>query len=443
MSNSKLISGTFISPNKNSPRNHSIDRITPHCYVAQASIESAGNWFGMASAECSCNYMIGPDGRIGLIVDEKDRSWCSSSPENDHRAVTFEVASDTFYPYAITDAAYKSMIKLMTDICKRNGKDKIIWFGDKEKTLAYEPKSNEMVVTVHRWFAAKECPGEYIYSRLPQIVREVNALLGTKEEEKPKEIKNATDLNGMSEADKIKAIAPLYQKVQKETGMLASVGIAQFCLESGYGTSDLAQKANNLHGMKCNLSGNSWSGSTWDGNSRYTKDTKEQDINGKEYTVKADFRKYQNILDSIRDRAAYFIGAMNGSKKRYPDINQITNAENQVNLIKSGVYATDVNYVSKLMSIINRFDLTQYDNQKKNALYRVQLGYFESVINANALALKLRKNHIDCLVSPKGNGYMIQSGAYSVEENAQKRIKELKKNKTIKKLKINPFYEEY
>lgn len=97
-----------------------------------------------------------------MYVEEKDRSWCTSSAANDNRAVTIEVASDTTDPYAVTSAAYAGLLNLVTDICKRNGKNKVVWFGDKAKTLAYTPKSNEMVLTVHRWFANKSCPGNYL-----------------------------------------------------------------------------------------------------------------------------------------------------------------------------------------------------------------------------------------------------------------------------------------
>lgn len=175
----------------------------------------------------------------------------------------------------------------------------------------------------------------------------------------------AKDLNGLTEAEKIKKVAPIYQKVAKDTGMLASVGLAQFCLESGYGTTDLAQNANNMHGMKASLSGNSWDGSVWDGKSVYTKRTAEQDSRGNVYYVTADFRKYPDVEASVRDRAAYFIGAKNGTLLRYPNINNITNAEDQVRLIKKGGYATDVKYVDKLLSLINRFNLTQYDEKSE------------------------------------------------------------------------------
>lgn len=438
MSNSKLVSKTIISPNKNSPRNHVIDRITPHCFVGHVSIDNASGWFNQTSAKCSCNYYIDDEGKVGLFVDENDRSWCSSSAENDNRAITFEISSDKEYPYAITDKAYKCMINLMVEICQRHGKDKLLWLGDKEKTLAYQPKSNEMVLTVHRWFANKECPGEYIYSRLPQIAKEVTALLGGT----PKEITQATDLNGMSEADKIKAIAPLYQKVEEETGMLASVGLAQFCLESGYGTTDLAQKANNLHGMKCSLSGNTWSGSVWDGESYYEKYSPEQDEYGNEYQKKSKFRKYPTMLDSIRDRAAYFIGAKNGSALRYPGISKISSAEEQVKLIKAGVYATDVKYVDKLMNIISRYNLTQYDLPVVSTRWRVHLGKYKSISKANKFAKTLRYANIECIVTPSEDKYMIQAGVFEVKANAKKLKQKLNETPAVLNLEIKAHIEE-
>lgn len=147
--NSSLISCTKISPNKNSPRTHAIDRITIHCVVGQLTAEAIGNLFQNKANQASCNYGIGKDGKIVLVVDEKDRAWCSSSASNDHRAITFEVASDTTHPYAVIDAALQSVIKLCEDICRRYGKTKLLWLGDKDKTLAYTPKQDEMVLTVH------------------------------------------------------------------------------------------------------------------------------------------------------------------------------------------------------------------------------------------------------------------------------------------------------
>ena len=177
MSNSSLVSYTQISPNKSSPRKYDITRITIHCVVGQVTVQSLGGIFAPSSKQASSNYGIGKDGKVGMYVEEKDRSWCSSNADNDNRAVTIEVASDTYAPYKVTSAAYATLLDLVTDICRRNGKTKILWFGDKAKTLAYQPKAGEMVMTVHRWFANKSCPGDYLYNLNDEIAAEVNKRL--------------------------------------------------------------------------------------------------------------------------------------------------------------------------------------------------------------------------------------------------------------------------
>lgn len=186
MSNSPLVAYTKISPNRTSPRNHAIDRITVHCYVGQVTAEQGcnGSRFTTYDPEngASCNYVVGCDGSIGLCVEEKDRSWCSSSGANDHRAVTIETASDSTHPYAVTDAALQKLMDLCEDICRRYGKKKLLWFGDKDKTLAYAPEPGEMVMTVHRWFAAKACPGDYLYERHGMIAEEVTRRLNEEDQ---------------------------------------------------------------------------------------------------------------------------------------------------------------------------------------------------------------------------------------------------------------------
>lgn len=178
MSNSPLVSYTKLSPNHSGQRTHAIDRITPHCVVGQCSVETLGNIFAPTSRQASCQYGIGVDGRVGMYVEEKNRSWCSSSNENDQRAVTIECASDTTHPYAFKDVVYNKLIELCVDICKRNGKKKLLWLGDKTKTLNYNPAADEMVLTVHRWFANKSCPGDWMYSRMGDLASKVTAKLG-------------------------------------------------------------------------------------------------------------------------------------------------------------------------------------------------------------------------------------------------------------------------
>lgn len=175
MSNSPLVDYTRISPNKNSPRNHKIDTITIHCVVGQCTVETLGNIFAPTSRQASSNYGVGTDGKIGMYVEEKDRSWCSSNAANDNRAVTIEVASDTKHPYAVNDRAFAALLDLVTDICKRNGIKKLVWSTKKANRVNHKNGCN---MTVHRDYANKSCPGDYLYNRHGEIAAEVNRRLG-------------------------------------------------------------------------------------------------------------------------------------------------------------------------------------------------------------------------------------------------------------------------
>ena len=662
--NSPLISYTKLSPNHSGQRTHSIDRITPHCVVGQLSAESICGCFTSTDRQASCNYGIGTDGRISLCVEEKNRSWCSSSNANDQRAITIECASDKTAPYAMNNNVYQSLINLCVDICKRNGKKKLLWFADKNKTLNYNPASDEMVLTVHRWFANKSCipvntevltrdgwvqlrdinigdeiacatldnlhisfeevmdkveerrqdtytsngltatkdhrmvyavqqnkgqyridyykhllrngtqiyipmaghidndglpitdsmliflvavqadghymyerkadgtksyygvefhlkkerkierlfeclkschleyticnqsdgttkiriynkeginivtdicerwlkdkcftwewlnlsekqarfvleeillwdgctavnlycsrqeinldvisalaamngvgsnvtgsniqfrenpyitlgeakrnnhptdstlvscvtvktgiflcrqngktfiigncPGDWLYNRLSDLASQVTAKLGG-------EVKAGTQasvFNNLTEKEAAAKIGELCKSDMAKSGILASVSAAQFILESGYGKSELAQNACNCFGMKCSLSGNTWSGSTWDGKSKYTKQTSEEYTAGQITTITADFRKYGCIEDSVADHSAYLNGAKNGANLRYAGLKGCKDYKKAIQIIKDGGYATSSTYVEKICSIIEKFNLTQYD----------------------------------------------------------------------------------
>ena len=361
--NSKMVVCTKLSPNHSGQRTHSIDRISPHCVVGQVTAESLGNLFAKSSYKASSNYGIDKNGRVGMYVEEKNRSWCTSSNANDQRAVTIECASDTKSPYRMNDAVYETLIKLCIDICRRNGKKKLLWFGDKNKTLNYSPKADEMVITVHRWFASKSCPGDWLYSRLGDLAKKVTAELSGDDEEDDTEIDKwlqAKDLAAFSNEEVILKVGPLFTADQKKTGVLASISLAQFILESGYGKSELAQEANNCFGMKKSLSGNNWAGSVWDGKSVYVKKTKEQRSWGTE-TVTAEFRKYTCIEDSIADHSAYLTGAKKGSTLRYEGLKGCTDYRKAAQIVKAGGYATSTSYVEKLCSIIEEWHLTHYD----------------------------------------------------------------------------------
>ena len=174
MSNSSLATYTRITKNKTSPRNHTIDTITIHCIVGQWTAKQGCDYFATTNRQYSANYVVGKDGSIGLSVDEKDRSWCSSNGTNDNRAITIEVASDTTHPYAVTAKAYAALLDLVTDICKRNGIKKLVWSTNKNDRVNHRNGCN---MTVHRDFANKACPGEYLYSRHGEIAAEVNRRL--------------------------------------------------------------------------------------------------------------------------------------------------------------------------------------------------------------------------------------------------------------------------
>ena len=176
MSNSGLVSYTKLSPNYTSGRVN-YTRITPHCVVGQLTAESIGSIFAPRSRGASSNYGIGKDGKIGQYVDEKNRSWCTSSAANDTRAITIECASDLTAPYAFNDKVYNSLINLCVDICRRHGKTKLLWLGSKSAALNYAPKSTEMILTAHRWFSATACPGDWLYGREGDLADRVNALL--------------------------------------------------------------------------------------------------------------------------------------------------------------------------------------------------------------------------------------------------------------------------
>ena len=225
MSNSALVAVTVPSPNHSGPRTHSIDRITPHCVVGQCTAENLGSWFANPSRQASSNYGIGKDGRVGLYVDEGNRSWCSSSTANDQRAVTIECASDKKAPFAMNWSVYNTLIELCADICRRNGKMKLLWIDNKDQALMYTPAADEMLLTVHCWFAKKDCPGSWLMSRLGELARTVTEQLNPApvEQHDPAPVKNgqfADVQEGTWYADAVKRVS--------EKGLMNGYGDGRF-----------------------------------------------------------------------------------------------------------------------------------------------------------------------------------------------------------------------
>lgn len=224
--NSSMVSYTRLSPNHSGQRTHSIDRITPHCVVGQLSAESICGCFTSPSRQASCNYGIGTDGKVSLCVEEKNRSWCSSSNANDQRAVTIECASDKTEPYAMNARVYDSLVKLCTDICRRNGKKKLLWLGDRNKTLNYTPKPDEMVLTVHRWFANKSCPGSWLYARLGDLAGRVTAALGGSSASTP-----------ITDAKQLYRVRKTWADSKSQKGAFSVLANAKKCADSNKGYS--------------------------------------------------------------------------------------------------------------------------------------------------------------------------------------------------------------
>lgn len=175
---SPLVDYVKISPNRTPWRNAKIDTITLHCVVGHTTVESLGAWFSSPACSGSSNYGIDDSGRYGCYVPEDQRSWCTSSKLNDNRAVTIEVASDTFHPYKITDQAFEAIIPLVADICQRNKIKRLLWEAD-ERLIGQVDKQN---MTVHRWFNNRPCPGDYIYNRYGEIAERVNSIIDPKED---------------------------------------------------------------------------------------------------------------------------------------------------------------------------------------------------------------------------------------------------------------------
>ena len=184
MVKSSLAKVVVESPNRSSPRMSKVDTITIHCMAGNLSVESCGASFAKSSRKASSNYGIGSDGRIACYVGEEDRSWCSSNRANDNRAITIEVANDggADTGWHVSDKAYKSLIRLLVDICKRNNITKLVWSNNKNDRVNHKNGCN---MTVHRDFANKSCPGDYLYSLHSKIAKEVNSSLGVVKETKP------------------------------------------------------------------------------------------------------------------------------------------------------------------------------------------------------------------------------------------------------------------
>lgn len=321
---------------------------------------------------CVHGFIDGNDGTVYQTLPWNHRGWHSGSSingsaNNTHIGVemcepacityvggaTFK-CSDIATAKTVVERTYKAAVELFAMLCKQYG---------------LNPLADGVIISHReghaRGIASNHGDPEHLWSQLEMgytmdtFRKDVKSAIG--DSENKKEGIQASVFAGLSEKDAVSVIGELCREDMKKSGILASISAAQFILESGYGKSELGQNANNMFGMKKSLSGNIWTGSTWDGTSVYTKKTQEQNADGSYETITADFRKYPCVEDSVADHSAYLLGAKNGRSLRYKGIKGMKDYRAVAQLIKDGGYATSLSYVDNLCNIIEKWNLTQYD----------------------------------------------------------------------------------
>lgn len=371
-----------------------------HCYLnanvpVYVVVHETDNWNKGADAKAHANAMKNGnlDGTVHYYVDDH-----SIYQTLDHKDGAWAVG-DGQGKYGITN---RNSINI--EICVNQGNDyyksvaNCQWLCAK---LLKEMGWDTSRLKRHYDASRKHCPRRILDEGLwPSFVESVKKLMGSNAVNTPAPTATKTQASAfanLSEKDAAAKCLELCRQDAKKSGIFASVSAAQMILESGYVKTELAKNANNCFGMKKELSGNTWPGSSWDGKSVYRKQTGEQKPDGTPYTITADFRKYPCIEDSIADHSAYLLGAMNGNKKRYAGITQATNYKEQITIIKNGGYATDVNYVSKICSIIERFGLNKYD--KDTGTDQTETGKLEPC-NGFVTVIYTGKDGIDVHTTP-------------------------------------------
>lgn len=422
MSNSSLVTYKRISPHKTSPRNHAIDTVTIHCIVGQWTAKQGCDYFATTDRDCSANYIVGKDGSIGLAVDEADRSWCSSSRDNDNRAITIEVASDTSHPYAVTDAAYNALIALLADICKRNGIKKLLWKADKS-LIGQVDKQN---MTVHRWFANKACPGEYLYSRHGEIAEKVNALLNVEKPTIPETTVPATDNPST------------IWNYFKEKGLndFAVAGImGNIYAESGFKPTNLQ----NAYEKKLGYTDDSYTAAVDNGSyGNFVKDSAGYGLAQWTYwSRKQALLEYaRSVGKSIGDLSMqldFMWKEMQGYKSMMTTLNSATSVLEASNAVLLQ-YERPADQSESAQNRRAGYGQTYYEKYAGKAatpaptgtLYRVQVGAYSKRENADRQLAAVQGKGFDALIKKVGELYKVQTGAYSVKVNAEAQIDRLK-----------------
>ena len=479
--------------------------------TAQGTAKAVADYWNQSSVSCAVTYIVDSDisGKVLQTLPEEYYTWADAGYGN-RNLITIEICESDFMKYSGGGASYEitnhkafeddilrgydTAVALCADICKRYNWDpeaklpsglflisshnegrlaglssahvdpSHIWpqFDlsmttfrkavknaiksgsslDNESVNYYrvrtswETASTQLGAYENKQNAIDACPPGYSVFDYKgrNVYTNKSSITGTQ----------ASDFKGLTETQAAEKILELVHSCDK-SGILNSVSAAQMILESGYVTTNLSKIANNCFGMKVSLSGNSWD-SVWDGSSSVKVLTWEV-YNGKSTKVYDYFRKYPCIEDSIKDHAAYLLGAMNGNKKRYEGLLNAKDYKKAITIIKNGGYATDPDYISKICAIIQRFGLDKYDKtasqseksdtQANNTTYRVQVGAYKVKKNAEKKRDSVKKaSGYSCVVTSSGGLYLVICGSFKIKTNAESRIA------ALKKLKIEAFINE-
>lgn len=425
MSNSSLVTYKKITSHKTSPRTHAIDTITIHCIVGQWTAKQGCDYFASTDRECSANYVVGKDGSIGLSVDEADRSWCSSNKANDHRAITIEVASDTTHPYAVTDAAYNTLIKLVADICQRNGIKKLVWSTNKNDRVNHLNGCN---MTVHRDFANKSCPGEYLYSRHGEIAAKVNAMLNASGEKEQESIPVTSD------TDTTTTIWNYFKGKGLNDFAIAGI-MGNLYAESGFKPTNLQ----NTYEKKLGYTDATYTAAVDNGSyTNFVKDSAGYGLAQWTYWSRkqALWEYAQSVGKSIGDltmQLDFMWKEMQGYKSMMTTLKSATSVLEASNAVLTQ-YEKPADQGEAVQKKRAGYGQTYYNKyaQKTPAstptdnLYRVQCGAYSKLENANKQLAAVQAKGFDALIKKVGNLYKVQTGAYSVKANAEAQLTRVK-----------------
>ena len=430
MSNSPLVTYTRITKNKTSPRNQKIDTITIHCIVGQWTAKQGCDYFATTDRQCSANYVVGKDGSIGLSVEEKDRSWCTSSRANDSRAITIEVASDTKHPYAVTDQAYEALIALVADICQRNGIKRLLWKADKSLI----GKVDQQNMTVHRWFANKACPGEYLYSRHGEIAERVNAILAAAEQPETPEV--VTPSAPVESVDNPSTIWNFFKGKGLNDYAVAGI-MANIYAESGFKPTNLQH----TYEKKLGYTDDGYTAAVDSGAyTNFIKDSAGYGLAQWTYwSRKEALLEYaRSVGKSIGDlgmQLDFMWKEMQNYKSLMTTLNGATSVAEASNAVMTQ-YERPADQSEAAQAKRAGYGKTYYDKYANatvtpekpatDGLYRVQVGAYSKLDNARNQLAAIQGKGFEALVKKIGNLYKVQTGAYSVKANAEAQLARIK-----------------